>query len=296
MTLRSARLLLFVALWYLYGVPVEAQESPKRYRIAACDWMMLKRQKLGVFALAHEIGADGVELDMGPLGKRLLFDNQLRDDQQAVKFLHKADSFGIEVPSIAMSGFFAQNFLTRDNYQDLIHDCIATMRRFRAKVAFLPLGGSGNEWKRDGAQRNQMIKRLRVAGEMMCAAGFTLGIRTQLTAKENIQLLKQIGCPAVKLYYNFQDAADAGRDIPKELKKLGRNRIVQIHASNTDSVNLREDSEIDLPCIKQTLDKIGWHGWLVVERSRDTSRIRDVKYNFERNVAYLKEVFQSDEK
>ena len=32
----------------------------QRYRVAACDWMMLKRQKIGEFKLAREIGADGV--------------------------------------------------------------------------------------------------------------------------------------------------------------------------------------------------------------------------------------------
>ena len=35
------------------------------FKISVCDWMILKRQKIGEFVLAHEIGADGVEVDMG---------------------------------------------------------------------------------------------------------------------------------------------------------------------------------------------------------------------------------------
>ena len=50
-----------------------------QYRIAVCDWMILKRQKLSAFALAKEIGADGVEVDMGGLGTRETFDNKLAD-------------------------------------------------------------------------------------------------------------------------------------------------------------------------------------------------------------------------
>src|SRR5689334_5626339 len=42
--------------------------SQQRYKIGVCDWMMLKRQKLGAFPLANEVGADGVEVDMGSLG------------------------------------------------------------------------------------------------------------------------------------------------------------------------------------------------------------------------------------
>jgi sugar phosphate isomerase/epimerase len=93
------------------------------------------------------------------------------------------------------------------------------------------------------------------------------------------------------IYYNFQDAADSQRDICKELKRLGRENIAQIHASNTDSVILRYDNEINLPKIKRTLDRMGWSGWLVVERSRDVKRVKDVKYNFGSNVEYLKDVF-----
>ena len=42
-----------------------------------------------------------------------------------------------------------------------------------------------------------------------------------------------------------------------------------------------------------TLKKMGWTGWLVVERSRDAGRTRDVRYNFGTNVAYLKKIFQN---
>ena len=48
-----------------------------RYKVAVVDLMILKRQKLGAFPLAKEIGADGVEVDMGGLGNRPTFDNQL---------------------------------------------------------------------------------------------------------------------------------------------------------------------------------------------------------------------------
>ena len=48
-------------------------------KIAVCDWMILKRQKIGSFQLVHELNGDGVELDMGGLGKREMFDNKLRE-------------------------------------------------------------------------------------------------------------------------------------------------------------------------------------------------------------------------
>jgi hypothetical protein len=46
--------------------------------------------------------------------------------------------------------------------------------------------------------------------------------------------------------------------------------------------------------VKKTLDKMKWSGWLVVERSRNAQDVRNVRGNFGRNVAYLKEIFQGN--
>ena len=42
--------------------------STQRYKVSGCDWIMLKRQKLGGVALAAQLGLDGLEVDMGSLG------------------------------------------------------------------------------------------------------------------------------------------------------------------------------------------------------------------------------------
>ncbi|HAT61052.1 MAG TPA: endonuclease [Prevotella sp.] len=271
---------------------LHAQEQNKHYQIAACDWMMLKRQKLGEFKLAKEIHLDGVEVDMGSLGKRVLFENKLRDPGEANVFRYTADSLGIQVPSIAMSGFFAQNFITRENYKDLVNDCFKTMHVFGSKVAFLPLGGCGKEWQKLGTVRDSLVTRLHIIGEMAVKEGVIIGIRTALNAKDDKKLLREINSKGIEIYYNFQDAADNGRNICKELKILGKNRIAQIHVSNTDGKLLRDDPEIDMPKVKKTLDKIGYQGWLVIERSRDAQKVRDVKYNYGSNANYLHSIFQ----
>ena len=265
----------------------------QRYRVAACDWMMLKRQKLGEFQLTKDIGADGVEMDMGPLGQRVLFDNKLRDPHFQQLFRHTADSIGVKVPSIAMSGFFAQSFLKRENYRDLIDDCLQSMEVMEAKVAFLPLGGSGHEWKEKGEVRTELVRRLHEVGEMARQAGKVIAIRTQLSARANIKLLKEVKSDGIKIYYNLQDAVDNGRDPAKELKLLGAKRVAQIHASLTDSVTLDVDPRIDMYRIKKTLDDMNWSGWLVVERSRNAKDVKNVKGNYGRNVAYLKKIFQA---
>lgn len=72
---------LFITLLILTaGIIVpESVLAQQRYQIGVCDWMVLKRQKLGEFKLAQELGCDGIEMDMGGLGSRNSFDNKMRD-------------------------------------------------------------------------------------------------------------------------------------------------------------------------------------------------------------------------
>ena len=267
-----------------------AAEAP-RYRVGVCDWMILKRQKLGAFQLAKDLGADGVEVDMGGLGDRPTFDSKLGDPALQKQFLDKAHELGLGISSIAMSGFYAQSFAERPGVDRMVQDCLDTAKALGVKVAFLPLGVTGDLTKHPEL-RPAIVTRLKAAGKQAEASGVVIGIETALDAKGEAALLDEIASPAIRSYFNLANSCQNGRDVCTELKLLGKDRIVQIHASNTDGVWLQNDKQVDLPKIKATLDEMGWSGWLVIERSRDATRAKDVKYNFSANAAYLKKVFQ----
>lgn len=262
-----------------------------RYKISVCDWMILKRQKIGAFELAHSIGSDGLEVDMGGLGKRDTFDNKLRQPYFQKLFREKAEECQLEISSIAMSGFYAQSFVGRNNYKELVSDCLNTMKAMDVKIAFLPLGTECDLVKYPEI-RPELVRRLKEVGDMAAKEKRIIGIETSLDAKGEVALLKEINSPAIKIYYNFQNALESGRDLCEELRILGRKRICQIHCTDTDGVTLPDNKRLDMQKVKQTLDAMRWSGWLVVERSRDASDVRNVKKNFSTNVSYLKDIFQ----
>lgn len=277
--------LFFTLLILAAGIIVpESVLAQQRYQIGVCDWMVLKRQKLGEFKLAKELGCDGIEMDMGGLGKRNSFDNKMRDPKMVRLFKHTADSFGIKVGAVAMSGFYGQSFAKKESWRWLIQDCLNTMDAMGAKVAFLPLGGCGNNWTDSLQLRRQIVWRLHEIGEMAKARGMVIGIDTPLDAEGNIKLLDEINSDGIKIFYKFQTAIENKRDIAKEIKTLGKDRICAIHASNTDGVWLRNDKAVKMKKIKKALDKAGWSGWLFVERSRDVNQVRNVKKNYGENV------------
>ena len=258
---------LIMLLFMLLPLGAQNSEGKQRYKIAACDWMMLKRQKIGSFQLMKELGGDGIEMDMGGLGKRDTFDNKFHQPHFCKLFKETAQEQHIEVPSVAMSGFFGQSFLTHHNYKD---------------------------WTVAGDARQELVSRLHEVGEMAVKDGVVIGIRTPLDAGGDIKLLKEINSKGIKIYYSFQNALENGRDLCKELKKLGKDRICQIHCTDTDGVTLPYNTRLDMNAVKHTLDKMGWSGWLVIERSRNKDEVRNVKKNFGTNVAYLKQIFQQE--
>ena len=269
--------------------------APPRYQVGVCDWMILKRQKLGAFDLARQIGCDGLELDMGGLGQRDAFDNKLRDPQEAARFKHVADSLGIAVGAVAMSGFYAQDLTQKPTYMALAADCFDTMDRMGGTtVAFLPLGGCGNDWTTDREKRREVVRRLHAIGEAALLRGKRVGIDTPLDAKGNLRLLKEIKSEGIGIFYKLQTIVENGWDPCADLRRLGAKSICAIHASNSDGHWLRNDPQVDMPAIKHTLDEMGWSGWLFVERSRDTTMVRNVRLNYSSNVHYLKSVFTAN--
>jgi len=263
----------------------------QRYKIAVCDWMILKRQKLGAFSFAEEINADGIEMDMGGLGNRITFDSKLGDPETRAAFLERSKQTGVEISSVAMSGFYAQSFAKRPTVHLMVKDCIDVMEQMGVKNAYLPLGVQGDMVK-NPELRPAIVKRLKWAGDEVGKIGGIIAVETSFDAKAEKEFLEEIDSKHIKSSFNFANAISHGKDICLELEILGKKHIAQIHASNTDGELIANDPMLDMPKIKKTLDKMNWKGWLIVERSRDTDHVHDRKANYGGNVAYLKSIFQ----
>jgi sugar phosphate isomerase/epimerase len=230
---------------------------------------------------------------MGSLGKRPTFENALKDSAVLQQFKKEANDVGIKFSSVAMSGFYAQSLAKREDFVTPIQDCIDLMKALNVKVGFLPLGVEGDLAK-NPELKPELVKRLRVIGQMAEKAGVVIGIETALDATSEKALLKEIGSKGIQIYFNFQNPLVGGRDLIRELQILGIKHICQIHCTNTDKFWLENDPQINMPLIKKVLDKMGYSGWLVMERSRDANDSRNVKGNYGANARFLKSVFQPE--
>src|SRR5438045_1047704 len=67
----------------------QPQFSTARYKVAVCDWMLNKRQKLGAISWAKRCGMDGVEVVMGI--------ETMLDVEQSKKFLDDVASPSVKL-------------------------------------------------------------------------------------------------------------------------------------------------------------------------------------------------------
>jgi sugar phosphate isomerase/epimerase len=270
--------------------PPTSKSLDLRYRIAASDWMMLKRQTPGALTRASECGLDGVEVDMGPLGKRPDFENKLREDEFRTQYLEQAKSLRLELSSLAMSAFYGQPVGDHPSAEKFCNDWIDMMPRIGTKVGFLPVIFRKEDEPQAAVDKVvELMKKIAPRAEQ---AGVVIGLNTPLDAAANVKMLDAIGSPAIRIAYNCGEAVDDKRDVYAELQRLGKDRIAQVIPTLSDGVWLENDKRIDIPKLKQLLDDLGWRGWLVLQRSRDASKARDVAYNFGGNAKFLKSVFQ----
>lgn len=270
--------------------PAAAPAAKHRYLVGGCDWIMLKRQKLGGVKLAAELGLDGLEVDMGGLGNRPNFDNQLRDPAVRQQYLDACREHNVQICSLAMSAFYAQSYADHPAADACTEDVLQTLPLMGVKVAFLPMGVR-SDVVNDTAARKAIVERLRRYAPAFEKAGLVMGVEASLDADGYRRFFDEVGSPAVQSYYNLQSGLDAGADIYSDLRVLAKSsQLCQVHATDHDG-KLLKDSRIDLPKFKAALDESGWAGWLVLERSRVSGKT--MRQDFAANAALLKSVFQA---
>ena len=274
----------------LRSEPATAPATGQRYQVAASDWMMLKRQTPGALTRASECGLDGVEVDMGPLGKRPDFQNKLRDADFRAKYLAQATGLNLAISSLAMSAFYGQPVADHPSAERFCAEWIDLMPQLGTKVGFLPVIFAKED--EPSTALAKLVSLMKKVAPKAHSAGVVIGLNTSLDATANVKLLDDLGSPAVRIAYNCGEAIDANRDVYAELKQLGKDRIAQVIPTLSDGVWLEHDKRLDVPKLKMLLDDIGWAGWLVLQRSRDAKKSGDVRYNFTANAKYVKSIFQ----
>jgi len=257
-------------------------KAQRRFRIGACDWSIRQAQKPEAFAVAKEIGLDGLEVSFSEPGTK----NDLRDQRVRNQYLELAKKHGIEIASLAMAMLNRVPYAEDPRTEQWVADAVDVMPKVGVKVCLLAFFGRGNI-KGERAKQDEVIRRLKKIAPRAEKAGVVLGVESWLNAEDHMRIVDEVASPAVKVYYDVANMQHQGYDLYKEIRQLGKDRICQFHMK--ENGHLLGQGRVDFPRVKEAIDEIGYTGWLIIESA--TVQGKSLVECYQHNQKYLRSVF-----
>ncbi len=254
--------------------------SAPGFKIGACDWTLGKRSDPAALEMAKHLGLDGIQVDIGSPKNGMPV---LKREVQQV-YLEMAKRHQVEVGSLAIGTLNENPYKSDPRAERWVEAAIDACTAFGVKVVLLAFFGEG-DLQDDPAGVDEVVERLRKVAPKAERAGVLLGFESWLNAEQHLDILRRVGSPALRVYYDVGNMHKQGYDIYDEIRRLGEN-ICEFHAKDYD--DLYGKGSIDFRKVRAAMDDIGYRGWIIMEGTRMPLGLEEsIKYD-ER---YLRTIF-----
>jgi len=237
--------------------PLLGAADSRRYKIGACDWSLGKMDDPGAFALAREIGLDGVQVSLGTVAN----DMHLRRAEVQARFKQAAKAAGLQVASLAIGELNNIPYKSDPRTIQWVSDCVDVCQALGVRVVLLAFFGN-DDLRDDKAGIDEVVRRLKEVAPKAEKAGILLGIESWLNAEQHLAILDRVGSSAVRVYYDVCNSNDRGYDIYKEIRRLGK-VICEFHAKENGA--LLGHGKVDFKRVREAMEEIGYTGWIQIE-------------------------------
>ena len=262
----------------------ELATKKRNFKIGACDWSLGKSGDVGAFGIAKEIGLDGIMVNMGSESNQL----KLRDLSVQQEYLKYSKETGIEISSIAIAELNNIPYKSDPRTEQWVWDSVDVAKNLSVPVVLLAFFGN-NDLRNDAKGKQEVVRRLKRVAPHAEKKGIILGIESYLSADEQIDIIEQVGSKNIKVYYDFCNVTDAGLDTVKEFKKLGKERICELHMKENGF--LLGSGVNDWKAIAQAIHETNYKGdgWMQIEGAipKGADRVKSYQQNFQ----FLKNIF-----
>lgn len=251
--------------------------------ISACDWSIGKSADISAFEVARAIGLEGIQVNLGSLSDNL----RLRNPEVQQAYIQASKKYNIKISSLAIGELNHVPYKSDPQTDQWVSDSIDVASTFKVKTILLAFFVK-NDLRNDEAGKKEIIRKLKAIAPKAEQAGVTLGIESYLTAAEHMDIIQQVGSPAIKVFYDFRNAADAGNDVIKEIKWLGKDIICELHIKENGF--LLGQGTMDWRRIFDTLHDMSYKGddWMQIEWSMPKNA--DIVSSYKSNLSYLKNI------
>jgi sugar phosphate isomerase/epimerase len=241
------------------GFAAEPAAQPPRFRIGACDWSIGQMASPAAFAVARQIGLDGLQVSLGTAAN----DMALRKPEVQARYREAAAATGVGIGSLAIGEMNNIPYKSDPRAETWVRDSIEVCQALDCRVVLLAFFYKG-DLKGDCEGTATVIRRLREVAPKAEQAGVILGIESWLSAEEHVAIIDAVGSPSVQVYYDVANSSKMGYDICREIRWLGRQGLIcELHAKENGA--LLGHGVVDFPRVRAALDDIGYSGWVQIE-------------------------------
>ena len=291
-TRRSALRLLTASAAFPVGAAAgeESRRRERAFPIGACDWSLKKKQDIGAFEVAKEIGLEGLQVSFSQPGS----DFDLRDKGVRERYFEQVEQTGIRLASLGMGVLNQMPLASHPESISWVGDAIDVMARMKEEapehatdICLLAFFGKGDINGKPELME-AVINKLKGVAPKAEEHGVILGIESYLSADDHLKIIEGVGSEAIQVYYDTANSNRMGYDIYREVVQLGGARICQIHCKENGA--LLGAGKIDFDKFKTRLDEIGYRDWLIIEGAMPKGA--DLVESYRKNFSVLDRTFR----
>lgn len=248
--------------------------------IGVTDWNLRLGANPDALPLAARIGFDGVQVSFG---RRIVNDKLPLDDPGIIsRYLSLASEHKIPIDGTCVDKLH-DNGLKSDRLAiKWVLDSIRLTKALETKVLLLPFFGKWAIQNRD--EGNAVADALGEIVPEAEKAGVILALEDTISAEDNVRIMDRAKSKNVSVYYDTGNSAQAGFDVVKEIRWLGKDRICQFHLK--DNPYYLGEGTISFPRVIEAIRDIGFTGAANLET--DTHAGSTVEADMRRNLAYIR--------
>jgi len=240
------------------GYSLRAEQSA-RLRIGVTDWNLNLGANPAAVSKAAELGFEGVQISFG----RNIVDGKMPADHPEIvaKYLELSKQTGVSIDGTCVDRLHDNGLKSDPLALKWVSDSIRLTRDLNTKVLLLPFFG---RWAlKTDAEMAHVGDALREIAPEAERADVILGLEDTISAEENVRIMDMSRSKNVLVYYDVGNSTQAGFDVAKEIRWLGKDRICQFHFK--DNPYFLGEGSIHFVSVVQAVRDIGWSGWANLE-------------------------------
>ncbi|MHC4644817.1 MAG: sugar phosphate isomerase/epimerase family protein [Planctomycetota bacterium] len=262
------------------GPSRSAGKPLKGFRIGACDWSLGKSSDPGSFEVARQLGLDGLQVNIGGVKNDL----HLRKPDVQKIFLDAARKNKMEIASLCILDLNSVPYKSDPRTEQWVFDGIDVCSSLGARVFMIPFFGRA-DLRNDEEGVKVAVERLKGVAPKAEKAGVIIGLESQLSAEQHMDIINRVGSPAVKVYYDVGNSHKNGYDIYEEIRMLGSRNLCEFHAKDYGS--LFGQGKVAFKEVRGAMDDAAFRGWIQIEGAKPLG----LELSYRHNAEYLRGIF-----